>query len=54
MAAGILLIEEAGGLVSDLNGGFTHMETGNVVAGPPKVFKAMLQAIKPHIPPQFK
>ena len=54
MAAGVLLIEEAGGLVSDLNGGFTHMQTGNIVAAPPKVFKAMLQAIKPHIPPQFR
>lgn len=54
MAAGVLLIEEAGGLVSDLNGGFTHMQTGNVVAAPPKVFKAMLQAIKPHIPSEFK
>jgi len=54
MAAGVLLIEEAGGLVSDLNGGFTHLQTGNIVAAPPRVFKAMLQAIKPHIPPQFK
>ncbi len=54
MAAGVLLVEEAGGLVSDFNGGFTHMQTGNVVAAPPRVFKAMLQAIKPHIPPQFQ
>ncbi len=54
MAAGVLLIEEAGGLVSDLSGGFTHMETGNIVAATPRVFKAMLQAIKPHFPAQFK
>lgn len=54
MAAGVLLVEEAGGLVSDLNGGFSHMESGNIVAGSPKVFKAMLQAIKPHIPPDLR
>ena len=54
MAAGVLLVEEAGGLVSDLNGGFKHMESGNIVAGAPKVFKAMLQAIKPHIPQDLK
>ena len=54
MAAGVLLIEEAGGLVSDLHGGFSHMESGNIVAGAPKVFKAMLQAIKPYVPPELK
>ncbi len=50
MAAGVLLIEEAGGLVSDINGKLSHLETGNIVAGGPKVFKEMLQAIHPHIP----
>lgn len=54
MAAGVLLVEEAGGLVSDFNGGFTHMETGNIVAASPKLFKSMLQAIKPHIPEEFR
>lgn len=49
MAAGVLLVEEAGGLVGDLNGGMQHMETGDVVAANPKVFKAMLQKIKPHM-----
>lgn len=54
MAAGVLLVEEAGGLVSDFNGGFTHMETGNIVTASPKLFKSMLQAIKPHIPKEFQ
>jgi len=53
MAAGVLLVEEAGGLVSDFNGGFSHLETGNIVAAGPRVFKAMLQTIKPHIPKEF-
>lgn len=49
MAAGVLLIQEAGGLVSDLSGGHDYLETGNIVAGSPKVFKAMLQVIRPHL-----
>ena len=46
MAAGILLIQEAGGLASDMQGGNTHIHTGNVVAGSPKVFKEMLQRLR--------
>ena len=51
MAAGVLLILEAGGFVSDLIGGEQFMETGNIVAGNPKVFKAMLQTIRPTLTP---
>jgi myo-inositol-1(or 4)-monophosphatase len=51
IAAGALLIWEAGGFVSDLAGGEQFMETGNVVAGNPKVFKAMLQTIRPTLTP---
>jgi myo-inositol-1(or 4)-monophosphatase len=47
MAAGVLLIQEAGGLVGDLSGGHDYLETGNVVCGAPKVFKAMLQTLRP-------
>jgi myo-inositol-1(or 4)-monophosphatase len=53
MAAGALLIQEAGGLISDFGGGDDYLETGNVVAGNPKVFKAILQAIRPHLPPEL-
>jgi myo-inositol-1(or 4)-monophosphatase len=49
IAAGALLVREAGGFVSDLVGGETFLETGNVVAGNPKVFKALLQALRPHL-----
>jgi myo-inositol-1(or 4)-monophosphatase len=45
IAAGLLIIQEAGGLSSDMQGGSTQMETGNVVAGSPKVFKEMLQRL---------
>ena len=53
IAAGALLIWEAGGFISDLIGGERFMETGNVVAGNPKVFKAMLQTIRPVLTPEL-
>ena len=48
MAAGALLILEAGGLVSDLSGEANYLETGNIVGGTPKVFNQILQTIQPH------
>lgn len=54
IAAGVLLIEEAGGLVSGLTGKPDHLETGHVVTGSPRVFKAMLQKIQPFIPPDLR
>jgi myo-inositol-1(or 4)-monophosphatase len=47
MAAGALLIREAGGLVSDINSSENFLESGNIVAGNPKCFKAVLQVTKP-------
>ncbi len=47
MAAGILLVEEAGGIISDFQGGFDYFESGNIVTANPKILKAMLQAIQP-------
>jgi myo-inositol-1(or 4)-monophosphatase len=49
IAAGILLIREAGGLTSDFKGGNSFMESGNIVAGNPKCFKALLQTVQPHL-----
>ncbi|GAA6138324.1 inositol monophosphatase family protein [Arenicella sp. 4NH20-0111] len=37
IAAGALLVKEAGGLITDENGGTDIMKTGNVIAGNPKV-----------------
>jgi myo-inositol-1(or 4)-monophosphatase len=47
MAAGVLLIQEAGGLVSDFSGGNDYLDSGNIIAANPKVFKAMLQKLQP-------
>ncbi len=51
IAAGTLLVQEAGGLVSDFGGGADYLRTGNVVAAPPKVFKGILQTLQPHLSP---
>lgn len=45
IAAGCLLVSEAGGLVSDLSGSDQHLKTGNIIAGTPKIFAQMLQTI---------
>ncbi|PWY56223.1 inositol monophosphatase [Legionella qingyii] len=47
IAAGSLLIREAGGLISDLQGGDDFLKHGDIVAGTPKVFKSLLQTISP-------
>ena len=49
MAAGALLIREAGGLVSSPDGSSDWQDSGDLVAGTPRVFTAMLKAIKPHL-----
>ena len=54
MAAGALLITEAGGFVGDLEGQSHYMETGNIVAGNPKVFGDLLRTIAPHLTPSLK
>ena len=54
MAAGALLIQEAGGLVSDFNGGHDFLEKGHLVAGNAKCFKAVLTAIQPHLSASMK
>ena len=47
IAAGALLVKEAGGLVADINASDNYLESGNIVCGNPKCFKAVLQATKP-------
>ncbi|WP_341678979.1 inositol monophosphatase family protein [Niveibacterium sp. SC-1] len=47
-AAGALMIQEAGGLVTDFAGEADFFETGNIVAGNPKVFAQLMQVIQQH------
>jgi myo-inositol-1(or 4)-monophosphatase len=46
VAAGALLIQEAGGLVADLDGDQTFLDSGDVCASAPKLFPAFLQALR--------
>lgn len=45
IAAGALLVQEAGGLVSDFRGGQDFLKSRNIVAASPKVFKGILQTV---------
>ncbi|MEZ5540502.1 MAG: inositol-1-monophosphatase [Pseudomonadota bacterium] len=49
MAAGVLLIQEAGGLCSDFLAGHDYLENGNLVTGNPKILAEMLRAIRPYV-----
>ena len=45
IAAGILIVREAGGLSTDFQGGDKYLETGDIIADSPKVFPEMLRII---------
>mgnify|MGYP003642266861 CR=1 FL=1 len=45
IAAGVLLVQEAGGLVSDMEGGHTHIETGNIIAANNQIYKNLITTI---------
>jgi myo-inositol-1(or 4)-monophosphatase len=47
VAAGSLLIQEAGGLLSDYGGGENYFESGAVVAATPKIFSQLLRIVQP-------
>jgi myo-inositol-1(or 4)-monophosphatase len=47
IAAGALLVREAGGLVADVDASDNYLASGNIVCGNPKCFKAVLQATRP-------
>jgi myo-inositol-1(or 4)-monophosphatase len=50
IAAGILLIREAGGFVSDLEGGNAMLETGTLVAGNEYIHKALAEVVHRPVP----
>lgn len=49
VAAGALLIEEAGGRITDLDGEARYLETGNVVAGAAGVHTELLALVGKHV-----
>jgi len=48
-AAGTLLITEAGGRVGTLTGG-EYRQGGNIIAGTPKVYDALVECLRPFVP----
>jgi len=49
IAAGSLLITEAGGIVSDFRGKDDHLANGNVVAGVPTVYPFLIEQMQAHL-----
>ncbi len=47
MAAGALLITEAGGIVGNFSGESDYLYKGNVIAGTPKIFAQMVNLLSP-------
>lgn len=54
LAAGALLVEEAGGVISDFVGGDNYINSGNVVVGNLNMHKHMLKGITPHLTEELK
>ena len=53
-AAGELIAREAGAIVCDFTGGHNYMTTGNIVAGNPRVVKAMLANMREELSDALK
>ncbi|MEQ8857764.1 MAG: inositol monophosphatase family protein [Pseudomonadales bacterium] len=49
IAAGTVIVREAGGFVGSPSGGDQFMGTGNIVAANTKIFKLMVQHLRPHL-----
>ncbi len=49
IAAGSLIVQEAGGIVTDMKGEQTWLESGDIVAASPKVLAQLLHIIAPHV-----
>ena len=54
MAAGVLLIQEAGGIVTDFSFDDHFMKSGNIIAGNPKMHQIIYDTINPHITDALK
>jgi myo-inositol-1(or 4)-monophosphatase len=52
-AAGTLLIQEAGGRIGTLSGA-EYRQGGNILAGTPKVYAALLELLAPHLPAELR
>jgi myo-inositol-1(or 4)-monophosphatase len=46
MAAGELIVKEAGGIITDFQGGMDQMQSGDIVAGSPRVVQELVKHLK--------
>jgi myo-inositol-1(or 4)-monophosphatase len=51
LAAGVLMVQEAGGIVTDPQGRNDYMQSGDVVCGNPKIQQQMLKLIQDAVKP---
>jgi myo-inositol-1(or 4)-monophosphatase len=54
LAAGTLIIREAGGMVSALDGAENFIETGHILCGTPRVYRELAKLFAPDIRTMFK
>ncbi len=54
IAAGSLLVTEAGGSITDLQGKDQYLQSGNVAGGNIKILAELLQHLAPHLTPALK
>jgi myo-inositol-1(or 4)-monophosphatase len=48
IAAGYLMVKEAGGLICDFEGGQNMLDSGNIIAANPKLISPILKIIQSH------
>ena len=53
IAAGALIIREAGGIISSLDGSEAYLENGHVLTGSPKIYSALAKLFASDIQEMF-
>lgn len=48
-AAGLLLIQEAGGVITDFSNNHDYFKSGNVICGNPTMHRVLLDKVSPHV-----
>jgi len=54
MAAGILLVQEAGGVATDFSFNDKYIQSGHIITGNPKMHQAIYQVIEPYVTEQLR
>lgn len=54
IAAGVLLVQEAGGVATDFAFNDKYLQSGNIIVGNPRMHQLMYHTLEPHIPDNLK